>query len=188
MWNISQHRLSHHISQHSGYINHSVMERDNPTVTLSTANQFCSISFVRVTSEKLLPPPFLFNSPCNLFQTPQEEKYLQTYSITKTTQPTEQQLAIAFLVTACWLKPIISSSAHYIVQLTQLLLLSPALCLYSRASSLLPGPAQIKHTLIGKELFSSYQLNWYLLCESNLLHSSGEMSWFCQGSGQRKYH
>lgn len=158
--------------------------------TLQSLSAQLISSLVRVTSGKLPPPPYLLNSPCNLLQAPQEEKYLQTYSINKTTQPTEQQLATAFLMTACWLKPIISSSAYHIVQLTQLLLLSAALCLYSRASSLLPAPAQTKHTLIGKELFYcyKYQLNQIHSEETFPFIWGNELVQFCQEFGQRRCH
>lgn len=102
----------------------------------------------------ILTFPHLLPSPCpsNPLCHPQEKKYLQTYSFTKKTNPTEHLLAIDFLVTACWLKTNTNSTVHYIVQFTWLLLLKPTWCLCSRASSLLPATAQINHPVTGKEL------------------------------------
>lgn len=74
----------------------------------------------------------------------------------------------AFLVTACWLKPIANSMGHCVVQFTWLLLLSPALCLCSRASSLLPATAQANNAPAGQE-FSTVTS----ACEVCHLHTGG---------------
>lgn len=185
MGHLSSKDYPHCISQHGHYINLQLF-----SAQLTTLAQFHYAVGIPI----ILPPPSpqfssIFPSLCpnNPLCHPQEEKYLQTFPIIKTAWCRECWLAAAFLVAACWLKPTANSMGHHIVQFTWLLLLSPALCLCSRASSLLPATAQANNAPAGQEFSTSYK------CLQSVSSSCrrpqtvpGEASCFCHGSHQRR--